>query len=118
MKKDKVAPLYDDTGPKSYKGMTLEAREAQLTALAYDLVEKRLREGTATSQETTHFLRMGSTKEKREARLDELEMELKEAKREALESAKRMEELYKDAIGAVMTYQSPVTRTPVTDRHE
>ena len=118
MKKKDPAPLTDDTGPKPRKGTSLEAREAQLTALAYDEVERRIMNHEATSQELVHFLRMGSSKEKREAEMDRLEMELKEAKREALESAKRMEDLYKDAIGAVLSYQSPVTRTPVTDRHE
>lgn len=40
-----------------------EARDNQLIALAYNLVEKRLLEGTASSQETTHFLKLGSARE-------------------------------------------------------
>ena len=36
-----------------------DAREQQLIAKAYNLVEKRLDEGTASSQETTHFLKLG-----------------------------------------------------------
>ena len=97
----------------------MDVRESQLISLAYDLVEKRLREGTATSQETTHFLRMGSTKEMRERKLDEMELELKQAKKEALESAQRIESLYKDAIAAVRSYSSPVTQgLQVEDRHD
>ena len=118
MKKTDGAPMFEDTGPKRHKGTSIESREDQLIALAYDEVERRIREGTATSQELTHFLRMGSTREKREARMDELEMELKEAKREALESAKRIEQLYAEAIGAVRSYSSPVTQMPMSDHHD
>ena len=118
MKKKEMAPMIDDTGPKRHKATSLEAREDQLIALAYDEVERRILDGTATSQELTHFLRMGSTKEKREARMDELEMELKEARREALESAKRIEQLYADAIGAVQSYRSPVIQIPMSDHHD
>ena len=113
----KVTPPLDDT-PVS-EAYNLDVRESQCIALAYDLVEKRLREGTATSQETTHFLRMGSTKELRERRLDEMELELKAAKKEAIEAAQRVEELYKDAISAVRSYSSPVTQgLQVEDRHD
>lgn len=118
MKRKDDAPQIDDTGPKRRKATSLEAREAQLIALAYDEAERRIRNHTATSQELTHFLRMGSTKEKREAEMDKMEMELKEAKRDALESAKRIEELYKEAIGAVRSYASPVTQMAQIDHHD
>lgn len=39
--------------------LTPEARQNQLISLAIDLVEKRLIEGTASSQETTHFFKTG-----------------------------------------------------------
>ena len=86
-----------------------EAREKQMIALAYDLVEQRLRDGTATSQETTHFLKLGSVKERREAKREEMEIELLKAKIESLESAKRIEALYENAISAVQSYRSPAT---------
>lgn len=95
------------TGPPVRTRRTAEGRESELIALAYDLVEKRLREGTATSQETTHFLKLGSTKEKKELKLLERQIELMEAKAETLKSAKRIEELYADAISAVRSYSSP-----------
>ena len=95
--------------PPSSKRMTLEGREQQLIALAYDLVEQRLRDGTATSQETTHFLRLGSTREKREAEVDKKKLELMESKIDALDTARRIEALYSDAISAVNSYRSPVT---------
>jgi hypothetical protein len=83
---------------------TPEARENRLIALAYDLVEQRLIEGTATSQETTHFLRLGSQKERIEREILEKQKELITAKTEALKSAKRVEELYSDAIAAFRSY--------------
>ena len=86
-----------------------EAYEQYLIGLAYNLVEDRLRNGTATSQETVHFLRMGSAKEKREAELERMQIELMQAKKEVIESQKRQESLYKDAINAVKSYASPVT---------
>lgn len=83
---------------------TREARENQLIAMAYDLVEQRIRDGTATSQETTHFLRMGSTRAKYETKKMEKEIELMTAKKEALDSAKRVEELYANALSAFRDY--------------
>lgn len=83
---------------------TPEAREKQLIALAYDLVEKRLRDGSATSQETTHFLKRGTSKEKVEQEILEKQKELIVAKTEAIQSSKRIEGLYKDAMEAFSTY--------------
>ena len=83
---------------------TPEAREKQLVALAYDLVEKRLKEGSATSQETTHFLKRGTIKEKIEQDILELQKELIKAKTESINSTKRIEELYTNALNAMRTY--------------
>ena len=116
-KAKQITPPLDETPVSS--AYSMEVRESQCISLAYDLVEKRLREGTATSQETTHFLRMGSTKEMRDRKLDEMELELKAAKKEALEASQRIEELYKDAIAAVRSYSSPVTQgLQVENRHD
>lgn len=81
-----------------------EARENQLIALAYDLVEKRLQEGTATSQETTHFLKMGSPKERLEKEILEKQKKLMDAKANALESHKRMETIYEEVLTAMRAY--------------
>lgn len=89
---------------KMRPALTPEAREKQLISLAYDLVEERLRNGTATSQETTHFLKMGSSKERVEKEILEMQKQLISAKTEALQSAKRVEELYADAIKAMRRY--------------
>lgn len=83
---------------------TPEARENQLIALAMDLVEKRLRNGTATSQETTHFLRLATVNSKLEREILERQKDLITAKTEALKSQKRTEELYANALEAMRSY--------------
>ena len=83
---------------------TPEARENQMIALAMDLVEERLRNGTASSQETTHFLKRASLKEQLEKEILEKQKDLLIAKTEAIQSAKRVEELYRDALNAMRRY--------------
>ena len=80
------------------------ARENQMIALAMDLVEQRLLDGTATSQEVTHFLKLGTERERLERERLRVENELSRAKKEALASQKRMEELYSEAIAAMKRY--------------
>lgn len=84
--------------------LTPEARENQLIALAVDLVERRLLEGTASSQETTHFLKLGSMKNQLEMEKLKEENKLLQARTEALQSAKKTEELFEAAIKAMRTY--------------
>ena len=48
--------------PAMRPALTPEARENQMISLAMDLVEKRIREGTASSAETTHFLKLATSK--------------------------------------------------------
>lgn len=84
---------------------TVEAREQQLISLAVDLVEKRLLNGTATAQETTHFLKLATTKAALEKKELEEKIKLLEAKTEAIKSAKIQEELYGNAIAAIRSYQ-------------
>lgn len=89
---------------KSRPALTPEARENQLISLAVDLAEQQLRDGTASSQVISHYLKLGSTKASLEKEKLERENELLRAKTENLESAKRVEELYKDALNAMRTY--------------
>lgn len=81
-----------------------DAREKQLIGLAIDLAEKQLAEGTASAQVITHYLKLGSMREKLEREKLEKENQLLRAKAEALESAKRVEELYSEAIRAFKSY--------------
>lgn len=84
--------------------LTPEARENQLISLAVDLAEQQLRDGTASSQVISHFLKLGSTKAALEKEKLEKENNLLKAKTESIESAKRVEELYADAINAMKKY--------------
>ena len=81
-----------------------EARENQMVSLAVDLAERQLLDGTASSQVITHFLKLGSTKEKLERERLEEENKLLKAKTEQIQSQKRIEELYADAISAMKRY--------------
>lgn len=84
--------------------LTPEDRENQLISLAEDLAERQLREGTASSQVISHYLRLGSTKERLEKEMLEEKVKLLEAKTEAINAAKRSEELYAKAIEAMRLY--------------
>ena len=84
--------------------LTPEARQNQLIALATDLVEKRLIEGTASSQETTHFLKLATQEAKLKVKILEKQEELISAKTESIKSSQRTEELYRDAIIAMRQY--------------
>ena len=83
---------------------TPEARENQLIALAVDLAEKQLLEGTASSQVITHYLKLGTQKEKIAREMLEKKNDLIVAKTENLQSAKRIEELYSNALKAMQNY--------------
>lgn len=85
-----------------------EVRENQLISLAVDLAEKQLREGTASSQVITHYLKLGSTKEKIEKEILEKQKELLEAKTQSIQSAARVEELYSEALNAMRRYSGSV----------
>lgn len=104
------APPVKQTKPRRQKQLNPQAREDQLIALAYDLVEERLLDGTATSQETTHFLRLGSSRERLEKELLKTRNETLIAKKELMDSYKRMEDMYKDAIQAVTSYRSSTAK--------
>lgn len=84
--------------------LTPEADENQMIALAADLARKQLIEGTASSQVITHYLKLGSSKERIEKEILEKQKELISAKTQALQSAQRIEELYADAIKAMRKY--------------
>lgn len=89
---------------KGRPATTPEGRENQMIALAVDLAEQQLRDGTASSQVITHYLKLGSMREKLERQILEQDIELKAAKTEALQSAKHMEELYMNALNAMKSY--------------
>ena len=93
-----------NTTRKIRPALTPEARENQMIALAVDLVEQRLLDGTASSQETTHFLKLGSMKNRLEMEKLQEENRLLKARTKALESSERVEKLYSEAIKAMRRY--------------
>lgn len=93
-----------DTKKNGRPALTPEARENQLISLAVDLAEQQLRDGTASSQVISHYLKLGSTKASLEKEKLERENELLRAKTESIESAKRVEELYMNALNAMRDY--------------
>ena len=100
----KVKKSSEDEPKTMRPALTPESREKQLISLAVDLAEKQLIEGTASSQVITHYLKLGSTKERLEKEKLEEENKLLRARTEALQSAKEVEKLYADAINAMRRY--------------
>ena len=84
--------------------LTVEAREQQMISAAVDLAERQLLDGTASSQVITHYLKLGSTREKLEMERLQEENKLLRAKTKALEDAADLKVLYADAIKAMQIY--------------
>lgn len=103
MGRRKADPLPLDAG-RCKPVHSVEARESQLVSLAMDLAERRLREGTASSAEVVEIMRWGSKRSKLEQELNETKIELMKAKKEALESTKRIEELFDEAMHQFRRY--------------
>ena len=102
-----MATRKEEVGPQKRRrppATTPEARENQMIALAVDLAERQLIEGTASSQVISHYLKLGSTKERIEKEILLKQKELIEAKTENLKSSKNIEELYANAISAMRSY--------------
>ena len=93
-----------NTTRKIRPALTPEARENQMIALAVDLVEQRLLDGTPPPPDPPHFLKLGSMKNRLEMEKLQEENRLLKARTEALQSAKRVEELYSEAIKAMRRY--------------
>lgn len=81
-----------------------EDREAYIINEAYDLAERQIREGTASSQTINHFLRMGSQRERAEMEMLRNKVTLLQEQTEALKAQKRTEEMYVKAINAMRRY--------------
>ena len=102
-----VAKPIKSSGSQAGKrraALTPEGRENQLIDLAVSLVEKRLLEGTASSQEVTTILKLGTTRARLENERLAKEVELVQAKTEAYKSGVRMDELYEKAMAAFKRY--------------
>lgn len=100
----KVKSIGSSVNTRRRPALTPEARENQMIALAVDLAEKQLIEGTASSQVITHFLKLATSRDRLEREILEKQKELISAKTENLQSSKRVEELYTKAIDAMKKY--------------
>jgi len=98
----------DSTPRRRRPATTLDARENQMISLAVDLAEKQLREGTASAQVVTHFLRLGTSRERLEQEKLQKENELLRSRTEQIASAARVEELYTTALNAMRSYAGQV----------
>lgn len=90
--------------PRRKPALTPEERENELISLTLDRVEERIRNGTATSQELCHFLKLATTREQLEKEKLAKENELLKAKTENIESMARVEQLYSNAIKWMSVY--------------
>lgn len=101
--------------PRRRPATTPEGRENELVSAAHDLAERQIRNGTASSQVITHFLKLGSSREILEQERLKHENELTRVRIEAHESAKRVEDLYTNAINAMRAYsgQDPIEEPDV-----
>lgn len=83
---------------------TSAGREAQMVSLAEELAEKQLREGTASAQVISHYLKLGSSRERLEQQRIDYENQLMQVKIDSVAQATEVEELYKNAINAMRSY--------------
>lgn len=83
---------------------SLEAREQQLVASAVDLAEKKILDGTASSQIIVHYLKLGSTSEKLNQEILKKQKELLTAKTDSIKAEAESKELYQQALDAMRKY--------------
>lgn len=93
-----------NTSNRRRPALNPEAREQQMISYAVDLAEQQLRDGTASSQVITHYLKLGTMNAQLEREKLKMDNELTKAKIEALQSQKNMEETYMKAINAMRNY--------------
>ena len=94
----------DSKPPRAPRAKTVDGRENQLIAMAYDHAEEQFRNGTATSQLTTHFLKAGTAREELEREVLRNKNLLLEAQIQEIKSRESLEETYQEAIDAMRVY--------------
>ena len=104
MAKVKATSSNSDISRPMRPALTPEAREQQMISLAMDLVEQRLRNGTASSQETTHFLKLATAQSQLEKMKLEASIKLDQAKIDNLESQSKSASIYQEALRAFKSY--------------
>lgn len=99
--------VEEPISPSLIPERTPEGREQQLEALAMDLVERRLREGTASSAETVHFLKQASSRNQLEMEKMRYENRKIEAQTHAINSFEDQTKLFQEAVKAMQGYIMP-----------
>lgn len=102
--KKQPSPLYEGEGRVFPPAKTPEERDMQLVMLATDAVEKRIRDGTATSQELVYYLKKGSKRDRIEEEILENNRKLIEAKTLQIEEARKTQAAYMEVIAAMKRY--------------
>jgi hypothetical protein len=90
--------------PASRPATNPKDREDELINLAVGLAEQQLRDGTASTQVIVHYLKLGSTRGMLEQEMLENKTKLVKAQTESVQSNKRVEDLYKNALEAMKVY--------------
>lgn len=103
MARVKASDSSDRPRPRR-RAISPEARENQMISDAFELAERQLREGTASSQVITHFLKLGTAKEKLELERMKAENELLKARTKAIANAEEIKVLYENALKAMRNY--------------
>ena len=83
---------------------TRERRTQQLVVLAEELVEERLRNGTASPTEVTAVLRLGTAQELANVERIKAQTDYLHAQRAKAESETVREEMFKEAMEAMSRY--------------
>lgn len=108
-------PEPKEPKPRPRRATTPEGREQQMIALAVDVAEEMMLSGNPPAQVVTHYLKLGSTREKIELELKEEEIKVARARREMMESQQRIEAVYAEALDAMRGYQAGMPKDEVYD---
>lgn len=108
-------PEQSVTNDSDRPALVPDNRESQLTNLAMNLVEERLRNGTATSQEVVTCMKLRSREAELELELLRAQKELAEAKVESLRIEKETRNAYREALAAIRSYRGEESYESVGD---
>lgn len=87
--------------------LTPEARENQIIAQAVDLAEQQILEGTASSQIITHYLKLAASRTRERLEIEKLskEIELLQARTQAIQDSRDIKAMYEEAMNAMKVYR-------------
>jgi hypothetical protein len=95
----------EQSGSRRRPATTPDGRENQLIEIAVNLAEKQILDGTASAQVITHFLKLGSSRERLEQARIQHENELMAVKRDAIAQQENLQLLFEAATDAMKAYK-------------